>query len=103
MNDQKDILAKIGDTVLHPIQFGELCARILYLDYLLQATLKYRLEDRGERLFIEALEVEAGLDRSIFSVWDNDMFRQVWQDYWMPGALTDKDIMSQLNYSISFK
>lgn len=102
MNEQKDILAKIGDTVLHPIQFEELCAKILYLDYLLQVTPKYRLEDRSESLYIEALEVEAETDRSIFSVWDNDMFQQVLQDYWTPWALTEKDIMGESNYPISF-
>lgn len=102
MDEQKDILDKIGDSELHPIQFEELCARILYLDYLLQLTPKYNLKNRGDCLLIEALEVEAEPNRSIFSVWDNDMFRQVLQDYWTPWALTEKEIMGDSNYPISF-
>lgn len=102
MDEQRDLLEKIGDTELHPIQFEELSARILYLDYLLQAFPKYKLEDRGESLFIEALEVEAEPNRSIFSIWDNDMFEQVLEDYWTPWALTKKDIMGDSNFPISF-
>lgn len=102
MDEQRGILEKIGDTELHPVQFEEICARILYSDYLLQAFPKFKIDQKDDVLVIEALEVEAEVNRSIFAVWDNDMFEQVLEDYWTPWALTKKDIMRDTNFPISF-
>lgn len=102
MDEQKDILDKIGDMELHPIQFEELCARVLYSNYLLQAQPKFKFHATEESLKIEALPVEAAVNQAVFSVWDNEMFEQVLQDYWSPWGLTKKDIMNDASVPISF-
>lgn len=100
--EHQDLLNKIGDSELHPIQFEELCARFLYSNYLLQAFPAYNLEFEQDKLVIEALPVQPEQNKSIFKVWDNTMFEQVLEDYWTPWALTKKDIMNESNFPISF-
>lgn len=102
MAEQRDILDKIGDQELHPVQFEELCARILYANYLLQAFPQFKLEETEAGMTIEALPVEAEMNKSVFKVWDNEMFEQVLEDYWSPWGLTKKEIMKDTNFPISF-
>lgn len=102
MDEQQTTLDKIGDMELHPIQFEELCARVLYSNYLLQAQPKFQFHATEERLKIEALEVKPEVNQSVFSVWDNEMFEQVLEDYWSPWGLTKKDIMNDSSIPISF-
>lgn len=100
--ENKNILDKIEGKVLHPIQFEELCARFLYLDYLKQAEADFDLKLTENQLIIEALPLKAPFNKSTFAPWDNNMFEQVLEDYWSPWGLTKKEIMKESSFPISF-
>lgn len=100
--ENEDILKKIGNQELHPVQFEELCARFLYLNYLKQVQADFKVNFTDEKATIEALPLKAPLHKSVFTVWDNTMFEQVLEDYWTPWALTKKDIMKESGLPISF-
>lgn len=99
---QKEMLDKINGTVLHPIQFEELCARFFYSNYLLQYKTKYKIEKYGAGISIEALPSEGNGGKPLFANWDDNMFAQVLAGHWQPWGLTKKDIITFPNDPISF-
>jgi len=99
---QKEILEKINDTVLHPIQFEELCARFFYSNYLLQYRTKYKVEKSDSGFSIETIPVEIVAGNELFGKWDDNMFAQVLAGHWQPWGLTKKDIITFPNDPVSF-
>lgn len=99
---QQDILAKISDKILHPIQFEELCARFLYSNYLRKKKPQHHIEIKDEKVIIESLPiVETGTDPA-FAPWDDNMFAQVLAEYWEPWALTKNEIITPPDSPMSF-
>lgn len=101
-NKQKEIVDKIGNNVLHPIQFEELCARALYLNYLLRFKPSYTIEKEGEGMLLRTILPKEERQRPFFDKWDDDMFAQVLTDYWKIWGLEKKDIYRFPNSPISF-
>ena len=99
---QKDILDKINDAVLHPVQFEELCARFFYSNYLLHYQPKYNIENNNAGITIETLPVVADAGKPLFGKWDDAMFAQVLAEHWRPWGFTKKDIITVPNDPISF-
>ena len=100
-NNQKQIINKIGEKVLHPIQFEELCARFLYTNYLLKYRGKYSIQTDEDKLAIEGVQPEEPKDK-LFASWDDNMFAQVLAGYWEPWGFTKKDIITLPDAPISF-
>lgn len=98
---QQQIISKIGEKVLHPIQFEELCGSFLYANYLLKYRGKYNIETIGEKLIIEGIPPEKP-EEKWFGFWDDNMFAQVLAGYWEPWGFTKKDIISPPDSPISF-
>ncbi|HRP89802.1 MAG TPA: hypothetical protein PKX92_07170 [Edaphocola sp.] len=101
-DDQKDILDKIGQTVMHPIQFEELCARFLYYNFLLQYKPKYNIDRSDEKITIEALPMVEDAGRPMYGLWKDDVFAKVLTDYWTPWGLQKTQIHDFPNSPISF-
>lgn len=99
---QQDILDKIGDTELHPIQFEELCARFLYANYLLQDRPKYVLSSTEDGFLIKYIAPNNADNQPKFASWSNDMFGQVLEDYWTPWGLKKENITIFPNPPVSF-
>lgn len=100
--EQADILGKIKDTELHPIQFEELCARFFYSNYLLQYKPKYKVEDHQGGISIEALPIAADGSKPLFGTWDDNMFAQLLAGYWEPWGFSKKDIITFPDAPVSF-
>ena len=100
-NNQKQIINKIGEKILHPIQFEELCARFLYANYLLKYRSKYNTQTSEEKIIIESILPEEREDQ-LFAPWDDNMFAQVLAGYWEPWGFTKKDIITLPDAPISF-
>lgn len=100
-NSQKQIINKIGEKVLHPIQFEELCARFLYANYLLKYRGKHNIKTSEEKIIIEGVRPEEKEDQ-LFAPWDDNMFAQVLAGYWEPWGFTKKDIITLPDSPISF-
>lgn len=100
-NRHQQIISKIGEKVLHPIQFEELCGSFLYANYLLKYRGKYNLETVGEKLIIEGIPPREP-EGKLFAPWDDNMFAQVLAGYWEPWGFEKKNIISPPDSPISF-
>lgn len=98
---EQPIMRKIGEHILHPIQFEELCGRFLYANYLLKQTAVCDIQQDAEQITIETLYPD--VDESLlFSPWDSNMFAQVLTGYWDTWGYTKKNIFSLPGVPISF-
>ncbi|GAB3931253.1 hypothetical protein [Mucilaginibacter myungsuensis] len=78
----KQLLDKIGETPLHPIQFEEMCARVFYSAYLFNRLPEYNLLPVGEELYIEAMPLRGMDSRPLFDHWQGKTFGQVLENFW---------------------
>ncbi|HSV12082.1 MAG TPA: hypothetical protein VLI68_15000 [Hanamia sp.] len=99
---QQDILEKISDKILHPIQFEELCARFLYSNYLLKKRPAHIIEVKDEKVIIESLLITETLSEPVFGNWDDNMFARVLAEYWEPWGITKNEIITPPDSPISF-
>lgn len=99
---QQDIMTKISDKILHPIQFEELCARFLYSIYLLRKQPGHNIKVTDEKVIIQSLPVENTPADPAFGPWDEVMFAGVLADYWEPWALTKNEIITPPDSPLSF-
>lgn len=100
---QEDILTKIGDIELHPIQFEELCARFYYSNYLLATRPHYNIkDDQSGGITLEVAAGNNGEENPRFEKWDEKMFARVLAGYWEPWGLRINDIITVPNDPISF-
>lgn len=100
--NQQDIINKIADKILHPIQFEELCCRFLYANYLLKKQAQHIIQTTEEKLIIESLPFTETKDEPLFDYWDDNMFAQVLAGYWEPWGFTKKEIITPPDSPISF-
>ena len=101
-NSQQDIIDKISDKVLHPLQFEELCARFLYANYLMKKRSQHIIQPTEEKVVIESIPLTDTPDDPLFSWWDDNMFAQVLAGYWEPWGLVKSDIITMPDAPISF-
>jgi hypothetical protein len=87
---QKEILEKIKNQVLHPLQFEELYARFHYTDYLMQYVPGYKVEEDGDVISI-GIDHEVGTP--VFAPWDEDVFAQLLSNYWQVYGIRKEDIL----------
>ncbi len=99
---EKNLLNKIGENILHPIQFEELSARFLYSNYLLKNPAQNIIEVEEDKVIIESFLQEENPADPIFSPWDDDMFAQVLAGYWEPWGFEKKSIITSPDSPISF-
>ena len=99
---QQDIINKISDSVLHPIQFEELCARFIYSNYLLKRYAEYNIGATEDKVMIESVPLTGTTTQSLFGPWDDNMFAQVLADYWKPWGITKNEIYSPPDAPISY-
>jgi len=100
-NNQQDIIDKISDKILHPIQFEELCARFLYANYLMKRRAQHIIRP-VEAVIVESVPLTDTPDDPLFGWWDDNMFAQVLAGYWEPWGLVKSDIITLPDASISF-
>ncbi len=99
---EKNLLEKIDEKILHPIQFEELSARFLYSNYLLKNRGRINIEVEEDKVIITSFPSKKTTSESLFTPWDEDMFAQVLAGYWEPWGFTKKDIINLPDSPISF-
>lgn len=100
--NQEDIINKISDKVLHPIQFEELCARFLYANYLLKKSAQHIIQLTEKKVIIESVPLTETPTGQLFGQWDDNMFAQVLAGYWEPWGFTKNEIITLPDSPISF-
>ena len=99
---QQDILNKISDKVLHPIQFEELCARFLYANYLLRKKTQHHITLKEEKVIIESLPLDETAADPLFAPWSEEIFAQVLAEYWAPWGFTKNEIITPPDSPVSY-
>jgi hypothetical protein len=96
-----ELVEKISEMELHPVQFEEICSRFIYSNYLLARYPEYKIKTNNSHLEIIATPFEGNQDKK-FHPWNNEMFGQVLATYWKPWGLTMEQIVEFPNPPISF-
>lgn len=78
----KEILQKIENEVLHPIQFEEFCGRVFYSAYLFNRLPEYHTLPIGDDIYIEAMPLRGMSGKPLFDDWINKIYGQVLESFW---------------------
>jgi len=78
----KEILNKINDKPLHPIQFEELSARVFYSAYLFNRLPEYHIIPTPTETFISTMPVRGMSNKPIFDDWQPKIYAQVLENFW---------------------
>tara|TARA_B100000809_G_scaffold63808_1_gene60575 strand:+ start:6156 stop:7163 length:1008 start_codon:yes stop_codon:yes gene_type:complete len=100
--NQQEMTTKFINKKLHPVQFEELCARFIYSNYLLNFLVKYTLESTEEKIILESSPLVGTLNKSLFDLWDDNMFAQLLAGYLKPWGITKDKIITFPNSPNSF-
>jgi hypothetical protein len=78
----KELLEKIQDSILHPIQFEEFCGRVFYSAYLFNRLPEYQALPVENAIFIEAEPLRGLSSKPLFDHWVNKIYGQVLESFW---------------------
>ncbi len=97
-----DVLKKLNDTPLHPIQFEEVCARIFYSAYLFNRLPEYNVLPAGGEIYIEAMPLRGMSSKPLFDDWMNKTYGQVLENFWKPWGFLLFEIIKNPESPMSF-
>lgn len=95
----KEILDKIGDAVLHPIQFEELNARFIYSNYILKEHSGWDVSYTGDEVVMRPREED---QEAVFGKWDDKIYSSTLGEYWKPWGIESKDIYNFPDSPVSY-
>ena len=96
---QKEILDKMENHVLHPVQFEELYARFHYTDYIMQYKREYKIESQGNGITVA---IDETAKAPVFGLWDEAIFAQLLANYWQVYGIERDDILKPQKPLLSF-
>lgn len=97
--NQNEVLEKMKDHVLHPVQFEELYARFHYIDYILQYSPQYKIENGDDGITIE---IDESAKPPQFGFWDEDVYAQLLSNYWQVYGIEVDHILPPQKPRLSF-
>lgn len=80
----KEVLDKVKDRKLHPIQFEEICARYFYSAYLFNRLPEYTIMETEMKVFVEPMPLNDWTLKPIFDHWIVKTYGQVLESFWKP-------------------
>ncbi len=98
---QKEILNKVAEHNLHPIQFEELSARFFYAAYLFNRLPEYTIIQTEEAVFIEAMPLRIS-SRPVYDIWQFKTYGQVLENFWKPWGFLLLEIIKNPEKPMSF-
>jgi len=98
----KDVLDKIGNEVLHPIQFEEFCGRVFYSAYLFNRLPEYDVLPVGDEVFIEAMALRGMNSKPLFDDWMPKTYGQVLESFWKNWGFLLFEIIKNPEQPMSF-
>ncbi len=97
----KEILDKVSENQLQPIQFEELCARFFYSAYLFNRLPEYIIIPTEEAIFIEAMPLRIS-SRPVYDIWQAKTYGQVLENFWKPWGFLLLEIIKNPEMPMSF-
>jgi len=73
---------KIGEAILHPIQFEEFCGRVFYSAYLFNRLPEYNVLPACDETYIEAMPLRGMSSKPLFDDWIGKTYGQVLESFW---------------------
>lgn len=98
----KNILEKINDQPIHPIQFEEICGRFFYSNYLFNRLPEYTIMPTEEAIYIEAMPLRGMSNKPLFDAWQNKVYGQVLENFWKSWGLLLFEIIRNPEKPLSF-
>lgn len=98
----EEVLTLVGDQVLHPIQFEEVCARFFYSCYLFNRLPEYTISPLEHKVFIEPMPLVGLNTRPVFDHWQEKTYGQVLENFWKPWGFTLFEIIKDPQHPLSF-
>lgn len=98
----REILAKIGDNTLHPIQFEEFSGRVFYSAYLFNRLPEYNILPVGDEIFIEDMPLRGMSSKPLFDHWQNKTYGQVLENFWKNWGFLLLEIIKNPEVPMSF-
>ena len=98
----KEMLEKIGNNMLHPIQFEEFSGRVFYSAYLFNRLPEYNLLPVNEELYIEAMPLRGMSSKPLFDDWQNKIYGQVLENFWKNWGFLLLEIIKNPEEPMSF-
>lgn len=93
---------KIGDNMLHPIQFEEFSGRVFYSAYLFNRLPEYTLLPVNDELYIEAEPLRGMSSKPLFDHWQNKIYGQVLENFWKNWGFLLLEIIKNPEEPMSF-
>jgi hypothetical protein len=97
-----EILQKIEDKVLHPIQFEEFCGRVFYSAYLFNRLPEYNILPVGDDIYIDAMPLQGISSKPLFDHWVNKIYGQVLESFWKNWGFLLLEIIKDPEKPMSF-
>ncbi len=101
-NYHREVLEKIGDNPLHPIQFEEFSGRVFYSAYLFNRLPEYNILPVGDDIFIEAMSLRGISSKPLFDHWNNKTYGQVLESFWKNWGFLLLEIIKNPEEPMSF-
>jgi len=77
-----ELLQKIENETLHPIQFEEFCGGVFYSAYLFNRLPEYNILPVADDIYIEAMPLRGISSKPLFDHWVNKTYGQVLENFW---------------------
>ncbi len=98
----REIVEKIKDKTLHPIQFEEFCGRVFYSAYLFNRLPEYHTFPVGDDIYIEAEQLRGMSSKPLFDDWINKIYGQVLESFWKNWGFLLLEIIKNPEKPMSF-
>ena len=98
----RELLDKLGDRPLHPIQFEEFCARVFYSAYLFNRLPEYNVMHLNDQVYIEAMPLRGLSSKPLFDDWQNKTYGQVLENFWKKWGFILFEIIKDPEKPMSF-
>ncbi len=98
----QDLLDKIKDAPLHPIQFEELCGRFFYSNYLFNRLPEYMIVPTDSVTYIDAMPLQGISNKPLFDPWQAKTYGQVLESFWKTWDILLFDIIKDPDKPMSF-
>lgn len=89
----KELLDRVNNHILHPIQFEEISAKFFYSAYLFNRLPEYTYLPTEEAVFIEPMPLKGISNKPLFDFWQNKTYAQVLENFWKPWGFTMFEIL----------
>jgi len=98
----REVLEKIGNQTLHPIQFEEFSGRVFYSAYLFNRLPEYNILPVGDDVYIEDMPLRGISAKPLFDTWNNKTYGQVLESFWKNWGFLLLEIIKNPEHPMSF-